>query len=129
MTDALNELEQVGRTVGHGRLSAGDARVVSLSRTYDAPIEDVWDALTSAERISRWFLPISGDLHVGGHYQLEGNAGGEVLACDEPNRFRVTWVFGDLSDPANVSELEVRLTARSAEFDGPRIGAHGRRTS
>ena len=111
----------------NGKLAAGDARVVRLSRTYDAPIEDVWDAVTSAERISRWFLPISGDLHVGGHYQLEGNAGGEVLVCDEPNRFRVTWVFGDASDPASVSELEVRLTARQRRFDGPRIGTHSRR--
>ena len=71
-------------------------------------------------------MPISGDLHVGGHYQLEGNAGGEVLACEEPSRFRVTWVFGDPSDSANVSELEVRLSVNSAEFDGVRIGAHSR---
>ena len=48
MTDALNGLERVERTVGNGKLAAGDARVVRLSRTYDAPIEDVWDALTSA---------------------------------------------------------------------------------
>ena len=115
MTDALNGLEQVERTVGNGKLAAGDARVVRLSRTYDAPIEDVWEALTSPERITRWFMPISGDLHVGGHYQLEGNAGGEVLACEEPSRFRVTWVFGDPSDPANVSELEVRLSVNSAD--------------
>lgn len=115
MTDVLNGLELVERAVSKGKLAAGDARVVRLSRTYNAPIDDVWDALTTADRISRWFLPISGDLSVGGHYQFEGNAGGEVLACDKPNRFRVTWVFGDPSDPANVSELEVRLRARSGD--------------
>jgi len=115
MTRTLDELEATDRSVSKGRLKAGDARVVRLSRTYAAPIDDVWDALTSAERISRWFLPISGELHVGGHYQLEGNAGGEVLACDKPNRFHVTWVFGDASDPANVTELEVRLKANGPD--------------
>ena len=48
----------------------------------------MWDAVTSAERIPRWFLPISGDLRLGGRYQLEGNAGGEVLECAPPARRR-----------------------------------------
>ena len=47
-----------------------------------------------AERISRWFLPISGDYRLGGRYQLEGNAGGEILECDRPHLLRVSWVFG-----------------------------------
>ncbi|WP_308168107.1 hypothetical protein [Nonomuraea sp. NEAU-A123] len=44
----------------------------------------MWDACTSAEHIPRWFLPIEGDLRAGGCYRLEGNAGGEVLACEPP---------------------------------------------
>ena len=60
----------------------------SLRRTYDAPIDDVWDALTTPERIGRWFLPISGDYRLGGRYQFEGNAGGEILACERPNRLQ-----------------------------------------
>ena len=46
------------------------ARVALASRTYDTTIDDLWDAITSAERIPRWFLPISGDLRLGGRYQL-----------------------------------------------------------
>lgn len=111
MSELLNELDEVQRSVGTTATDSGDARVVRLSRTYPAPIGDVWDALTNADRISRWFLPITGDLHVGGHYQLEGNAGGDVLECDEPNRFRVTWVFGE-PQPDSMSELEVKLTAK-----------------
>ena len=45
----------------------------------------------------------------GGRYQFEGNAGGEILTCERPSKFRVTWVYGDVTDPASVSELEVRL--------------------
>ena len=113
MIDIVREIEAVQREVGSGRIAAGEGRSIRLRRTYDAPIDDVWDALTTPERISRWFLPISGDYRVGGRYQLEGNAGGEILTCDRPNKFRVTWVYGDVTDPASVSELEVRLAPAS----------------
>jgi uncharacterized protein YndB with AHSA1/START domain len=111
MIDILRELGAVQRDVGSGRIAAGDGRAIRLRRDYDAPIDDVWDALTNPERITRWFLPISGDYRVGGRYQLQGNAGGEILSCERPHRFRVTWVYGEVADPASVSELEVRLTA------------------
>jgi hypothetical protein len=39
---------------------------------YPASQSDLWDAVTNADRIPRWFLPVSGDLRLGGHYQLEG---------------------------------------------------------
>ena len=50
------------------------ARIVVAERTYNATTEDVWDALTKAGRIPQWFLPLSGDLRLGGHYQLEEDA-------------------------------------------------------
>jgi uncharacterized protein YndB with AHSA1/START domain len=82
------------------------ARMVVAERTYNAATEDVWDALTNAERIPRWFLPVSGDLRLGGHYQLEGNAGGTITACEPPRQLAVTWEFG-----GEVTWVEVRLTA------------------
>ncbi len=36
-------------------------------------------------------LPITGELKVGGRFQLEGNASGEVLTCDPPRTFTTTW--------------------------------------
>jgi hypothetical protein len=57
-------------------------KTLLIRRTYDATPEDVWDALTDPERIVRWFLPIKGDLRIGGRFSLEGNAGGEILRCD-----------------------------------------------
>ena len=69
------------------------ARIVVLERTYPAPAEDVWDALTSAERIARWLTPITADLQLVGRYQLEGNAGGEILTCKPPRDLAVTWEF------------------------------------
>ena len=98
------------REVGTGRHAAGEGHVVRLRRTYDAPIEDVWDALTNPERIGRWFLPISGDYRLGGRYQFEGNAGGEILDCERPHRLRVSWVYGEVTEPGERLELELRLT-------------------
>jgi uncharacterized protein YndB with AHSA1/START domain len=110
MIDIVREIEATTRETGSGRIAAGEGKAVRLRRTYDAPVEDVWDALTDPERLSRWFLPISGDYRVGGRYQLEGNAGGEILDCERPQRFRVTWVYGEVNDAADVSEVEIRLT-------------------
>jgi uncharacterized protein YndB with AHSA1/START domain len=109
--DIIHEIGAVRREVGTGRIAAGEGRTVRLQRTYAFPIDEVWDALTDPERIGRWFLPISGDYRVGGRYQFEGNAGGEILACERPHRLRATWEYG----PGPASEVEVRLSASGDE--------------
>jgi uncharacterized protein YndB with AHSA1/START domain len=96
--DLMAELERVQRSVGED----GDAKVVELRRTYPAPADDVWDAVTNPERIPRWFLPITGDLRLGGRFQLEGNAGGEIRECEPPRRLLVTWEFGGQSSIVSV---------------------------
>ena len=107
MIDVIQEIEAVRREVGND----DGSRVVRLSRTYNAPIDDVWDGLTNPARIGRWFLPVSGDLHLGGTYQFEGNAGGRILSCDRPNGLAVTWEVGG-GEP---SRVELRLTPVSDE--------------
>lgn len=111
MIDVTQQINAVRRTVGTRVLEAGQARTVTISRTYGAAIEDVWDACTNAERIPRWFLPVSGDLQLGGRYQLVGNAGGTIERCDPPKSFFATWEFG-----GEVSWIEVRLTAEAADL-------------
>ena len=69
-------------------------RVVIASRHYETDRDDLWNALTDAERLPRWFAPISGELKLGGSYQLEGNAGGTILRCDAPDHFEITWEYG-----------------------------------
>jgi uncharacterized protein YndB with AHSA1/START domain len=100
--ELIAELERVERRVGGG----GDGHVVELTRAYDATVEDLWDACTRPERVVRWFLPLSGDLRPGGSYQLEGNAGGRIEACEPPRHLRLTWVFGEQQ-----SLVEVDLAA------------------
>ncbi|MEU8082101.1 SRPBCC family protein [Micromonospora sp. NPDC049101] len=106
MFDATEQINAVQRAVGSRTLEAGEARVTTISQTYQATAEDLWDACTNAERIPRWFLPISGDLRLGGKYELQGNAHGVIESCEPPHRFTATWEYGD-----EVSWIEVRITA------------------
>lgn len=105
--DIPNQLNAVDRKVEKlpADNTAGERIGVSLRRTYNAPIDDVWNALTDASRIKRWFMPVSGDLRVGGTFQLEGNAGGEILECDRPRTLRVTW-----GGPTSIVELRLSAT-------------------
>jgi uncharacterized protein YndB with AHSA1/START domain len=110
MIDVTEQINASRRRLGRRTLEAGEARTLTITQTYDAPVEDVWDACTNPERIPRWFLPVSGDLRLGGRYQLEGNAGGTVERCDPPKSFAATWEFGGMT-----SWIELRLFA---EGDG-----------
>lgn len=104
MINVTEQINAVRRRVGSRVLEAGEARVATISRTYDTTVEDLWDACTNPERIRRWFLPVTGDLRMGGRYQVEGNAGGTVERCDPPKGFAATWEYG-----GEVSWIEVRL--------------------
>ena len=105
MVDVTTQINSVQRALGKRVVEAGEAVTATVSQVYDTGLDDLWDACTNPERIPRWFLPISGELRVGGKYQLEGNAGGTVERCDPPKSFAATWEYG-----GEVSWIEVRLT-------------------
>ena len=108
MIDIANQLNAIHRQVERQPAADGATELVSvlMRRGYDAPVQDVWEAVTDPDRIKRWLMPISGELRVGGRFQLEGNAGGEILACEPPRLVRAT--FGDPN-----SLVEVRLTPQA----------------
>ena len=111
--DLPRHIGAVTRAVENRMHDGRPAHVVIASRTYDTTIDDLWDALTSQERIPRWFLPVSGDLRLGGRYQLKGNAGGTITACEPPRHVAMTWEYG-----GEVSWVDVKLAAT------PDGGAH-----
>lgn len=104
--DPVKTAGLVTREVRSGRRDGAPTKIAIARRTYPTEQADLWNALTDASRIPRWFLPIEGDLQPGGRYQLEGNAGGVIERCDEPESFAVTWEYGPM-----VSWLQVRLTS------------------
>lgn len=104
--DLSAAIDAVHREIRDTTRDGAAARMLVAERTYPAPAADVWDALTNAARIPRWLAPVSGDLRLGGTYQLEGNAGGTITACDPPRHLAVTWEFG-----GGITWVDVHVTA------------------
>ncbi|MEV0562444.1 SRPBCC family protein [Dactylosporangium sp. NPDC050588] len=79
-----------------------------ISRTFRAPIEDVWASVTESDRTARWFGPWKGDARPGGRiqYQMiqeEGAPWSEarIEACEPPRRLVLT---------DSMAHLELRLS-------------------
>lgn len=108
-SDPIDHIGAVTRAVESRTHNGKSARVIVATRVFDTDIADAWDAITSAERIPRWFLPVSGDLTLGGRYALKGNASGQITQCEPPRALGLTWEFG-----GEVSWVQVRLTEVNA---------------
>ena len=107
--DAESHLAAVERSVSLRERDGRPAGAVTLGRSFRVSLESLWDALTNAERIQRWLLPISGELELGGRFELKGNASGEITACERPSHLALTWEFA-----SDVSWVEVRCSANGA---------------
>ena len=105
-----SHLAAIQRSVSFLERDGRDASAVSLSRSFSATVEEVWDAVTNGDRIPRWFAPVSGDLEQGGRYQIAGNAGGVITACQRLSHFALAWEFGE-----DVSWVEVSVSGEGAD--------------
>ena len=133
--DVDAHLAAIGRSVAFLERDGKPASTVTISRSFDAPLLDLWSAVTEAERIPLWFLPITGELKLGGRYQLKGNAGGVVETCEHAKRVGMTWEFGGdvswvdlrfMDEPGGRSRLTLTHTALlSPHWDTYGPGATG----
>lgn len=101
MTDTFDPVADTEREL---RTHDSGLKTLVIRRRYPVAPEEIWSAITDPDRLVRWFLPISGDLRVGGRYSLEGNASGEIVRCDQPRELVVTWEYG-----GSRSDVRVRL--------------------
>lgn len=108
MIDLVGQLNAAHRKLSGRSVETGEARAVLVRRDYDAPVEDVWDACVNPDRLKRWLGPVSGELKLGGNYQIEGNASGTIIRCEPPRLLAVTWIGPGGDD--RFSEVEVRLS-------------------
>lgn len=79
-------------------------RSVNLERSYETTLDGLWQAITNKERLSRWFLPVSGELSLGGRYTIDGNAAGTIIGCVPLSFVSVTWEIGE-----GVNWVELRM--------------------
>lgn len=93
-----------------------------------APVERVWDLITGAEHLGRWFGDAGAeiDLRPGGDLSFSwsdhGTVRGRVETAEPPHRFAYRWLtHADSEDepvPGNSTLAEFTLTA---ENDGTRV--------
>jgi uncharacterized protein YndB with AHSA1/START domain len=102
--DIGRQLGAVTRAVGAREHEGKPVKVVTVAQTYSTTAEDLWEAITTADRLPRWLMPITGELRLGGRYQLQGNAGGTILTCQPPKHLHVTWEYG-----GDVSWVDARI--------------------
>jgi uncharacterized protein YndB with AHSA1/START domain len=76
-----------------------DALQVVFHRHYARPIEKVWAAITTPERLADWLAKAEIEMKVGGRVRFNWNdihqMEGRVVALDAPNTFAWTWNLDD----------------------------------
>jgi uncharacterized protein YndB with AHSA1/START domain len=85
----------ITRTVEHGEYAGKPAKIVIASAVYGTDIGDLWEAITDPRRIARWLGRVTGELELGGRYQIQGNASGVIKECEEPVHLGLTWNYGE----------------------------------
>jgi uncharacterized protein YndB with AHSA1/START domain len=103
MADFVDFSEALG-AVDREVVRGDDQITLRMRRRYDGSAADVWDAITTADRLARWFAPVSGDLREGGKFEVKDQAAGSILRCDPPRLLKVTY-------GGEASIVEVRLEA------------------
>jgi hypothetical protein len=64
MVDVLSQIGAVTRKLRTDEVDGEPSHVQTLEQTFPSTIDDVWEAVTTADRIERWFLPVSGELRL-----------------------------------------------------------------
>lgn len=111
-------MTQLGTIENHG-----DHHVLVQTRTFRAPVEDVWAAVTEPERLARWIGSWTGDPASGAvefRMLFEGDEHAaetmEIRVCEPPHRLHLTsragtetWLLElDLSHADGVTTLTFR---------------------
>lgn len=83
-------------TDGTVEASPSGGYLIRFAQTYPTTVEDLWDAITDPERLSRWMAPYEGEFRLGGRWLARYDDGtvfteGTVTACDAPRTFTTTW--------------------------------------
>jgi uncharacterized protein YndB with AHSA1/START domain len=80
--------------IGEVTATRDDLQVV-FHRRYGKPIEKVWAAVTTPERMADWLAHAEVEMRIGGKIRLTWNGvhsmEGRVVACEAPRVFAWTW--------------------------------------
>lgn len=109
----------------------GPGNIIVLTQTFPTTAADLWDACTDPQRLSRWFEPVKGDLHLHGRYELvDSGTAGTIDRCDPPHTLSITWEHGEdhsrvEADIHPASDVQVTLTIRHFGDDNEHWDTYG----
>jgi uncharacterized protein YndB with AHSA1/START domain len=115
---------------------AGDTLQIVFRRHLRAPVEKVWAALTTPERLADWIANAEIDLRVGGILRLDGNGMNKdemrITLCEPPRTFALAWTIGpreslvrfDLAPEADGCELTLTHSGVPTMAANARAGWH-----
>ncbi|MDX1661432.1 MAG: SRPBCC domain-containing protein [Gemmatimonadota bacterium] len=117
----MSRAEEPARDPGRERESSSDeehTRSVSHEVEIEAPIEAVWDALTRAEELERWF-PLEarvvpgegGSIWMSWKNEYEGESA--ILAWEPPRLLRTTWGEPEGDQPGQVTTYTLESSGGS----------------
>jgi uncharacterized protein YndB with AHSA1/START domain len=99
-------------------LIEGDTGTVRMDDLYPTHAEDLWEAITSPDRVARWLGTVTGDLQRGGVVQMSLVSGwtgpARIEACDPPYHLSL------LANPGGDDETRMQATLTS-EGDATRL--------
>jgi uncharacterized protein YndB with AHSA1/START domain len=119
--------------------SDGEALTLVFNRRYRQPVEKVWAALTTPERLADWFATAEVDLRVGGVIRLGWNgqhkADVVITKCNPPRTLEWRWRIGErdtlvrfdlepLGDGCALTLTHSGLSRDGARDGGVRAGWH-----
>jgi uncharacterized protein YndB with AHSA1/START domain len=108
MTTDTTEYHEPTPELRRRMIPAGEARVAVFTRSYNTTLEDLWDACTNPERLRRWYVPVTGDLRLGGSFRQMNMGSGTIVACEPPHLLK-------LSLGSGADEIELRLSPGPAD--------------
>jgi uncharacterized protein YndB with AHSA1/START domain len=105
-------------------LIEGGRGTIRMDDLYRTDIDDLWDAITSPDRLARWLGTVEGDLRVGAVVQMSLVSGWDgparVDVCEPPYRLALT------ANPAADDETRMEATlTREGEHTRLRIEESG----
>jgi uncharacterized protein YndB with AHSA1/START domain len=99
---------------------------VTFRRQYPVSVEELWEALTSPERLRRWLGKVTGDLRAGGCYRIDFAADGgdddpsdrttgTIRSCEPPRLLLLSWDFD--GEPTSLVRVAVSATEDGATLE------------
>jgi uncharacterized protein YndB with AHSA1/START domain len=100
-----------------GRMRTLDATrgAVRVEEVYDTDIDDLWQACTTPDRLSRWIARVTGDLHEGGTVEAvftsTWSGAMRIEVCEAPRHLLLTGAPGT----GDETELEAWLSSEGSQ--------------